>query len=111
MDVKTRIDDIAGRTGLSSPIVRRVLDASRESLIETLGKGEKATLPGIATFRPSISAEESLKVYSKPSLRVQTGSQDRYKQEAEKREDNGKVTLSDEEVRNSIQIFSIDSLM
>ena len=83
MDVKTRIDDIAGRTGLSSPIVRRVLDASRESL----------------------------KVYSKPSLRVQTGSQDRYKQEAEKREDNGKATLSDEEVRNSIQIFSIDSLM
>ena len=42
---------------------------------------------------------------------MQTGSQDRYKQEAEKREDNGKTTLSDEEVRNSIQIFSIDSLM
>lgn len=51
MSVMERISDIAERSGMSDVVVRRVLKASRESLIETLKKGEKSTLPGIATYK------------------------------------------------------------
>lgn len=51
MSVMERIADISERSGMSDTVVRRVLKASRESLIESLKKGEKSTLPGIATYR------------------------------------------------------------
>lgn len=54
MTVCERIGDISERSGMSPEIVRRVLKASRESLVSTLQKGEKSTLPGIATYKPTL---------------------------------------------------------
>ena len=51
LTVLERINDISERSGMSQEIVRRVLKASKESLVYTLQKGEKSTLPGIATYK------------------------------------------------------------
>lgn len=54
MGIQDRYDDIGARSGISEEIVRRVLKASRESLAQSLKKGERATLPGICTLIPEI---------------------------------------------------------
>lgn len=53
--VQERIDDIVKRSGLSESIVRRVLNAERESILESLKRGERATLIGRCTIVPDIS--------------------------------------------------------
>jgi bacterial DNA-binding protein len=64
MTMQQRYSDIANKSGLSEDVVKRVLKASRDSLVDTLEEGYKATLPGIVTFEPKI--------------------RERYKQEGEK---------------------------
>ena len=54
MGIQDRYDDICARSGLSEEIIRRALKASRESLAQSLKKGERATLPGICTMIPEI---------------------------------------------------------
>lgn len=55
MNVKDRLEDISKRSGLSEDIIRRVIEASRESIIDSLSKCERATLPGICTFNPEVA--------------------------------------------------------
>ena len=52
MTVNERIIDIQKRTGLSENIIRSVLKAETDSVIESLKKGERATLIGRCTFTP-----------------------------------------------------------
>lgn len=54
MNIQDRYDDIARLSGLSEGVIRRVLKASRQSLVQSLKQGERATLPGICTFVPEI---------------------------------------------------------
>lgn len=71
MTVTERIEDISKKSGMSAEIVRRVLHASRDSLISTLQKGEKSTLPGIATYSVKPKADgKSVGVRSKVSLKI-----------------------------------------
>ena len=52
MTVTERIIDIQKRTGLSENIIRFLLKAETDSVINSLKKGEKATLIGRCTFTP-----------------------------------------------------------
>ena len=54
MSVQERYNDIVKRSGLSEAVVKRVLIATRESIKESLIKGERATIMGIAVFYPKI---------------------------------------------------------
>lgn len=78
MTVQERLEDISRRTGVSVGQVKRVLDTSRESIIESLGRGERATLPGIATFRMGKKRTDPSqeRVLVKPSTRVEVGAID-----------------------------------
>lgn len=60
MTTQERLDDICKRSGLSEEIVRRVQRAEKESIIESLMKGERATLMGRATLRPMIRSRLGL---------------------------------------------------
>ena len=52
MTVEDRIADIQKRTGLDTNIIRGVLNAETESVIESLKRGERATLIGRCSFVP-----------------------------------------------------------
>lgn len=54
MSVQERIEDICKISGLSEEIVRRVLNAEKQSIIKSLRRGERATLIGRCTIRPEI---------------------------------------------------------
>lgn len=52
MTIKERLDDISKESGLSTDIVRRVLDAERVSIAKSLCKGENAMLIGRCIMYP-----------------------------------------------------------
>lgn len=52
MTVQERIDDICKKSGMSEDIVRRVLNAEKASVIESLKRGERATIIGRCILRP-----------------------------------------------------------
>lgn len=52
MTVAERLADISKRSGFSEKIVRSILDAERESVIDSLKRGERATLIGRCTLTP-----------------------------------------------------------
>lgn len=54
ISIQERYDDICNRSGLSEEVVRRVFKATRESLVNSLLHGERATLPGVVTLTPEI---------------------------------------------------------
>ena len=54
MTVKERLEDVSERSGLSEDIIRRVFNAERESIIDSLKRGEKATLIGRCTIEPEL---------------------------------------------------------
>ena len=54
MSISERYDEIAKLSGLSEKIIRSVFNATKQSLEESLKRGERATLPGIVTFKPEI---------------------------------------------------------
>lgn len=54
MDMQERYNDIAKKTGLSENIIRSVFKATRDSVIESLKHGERATIPGICNFTPDL---------------------------------------------------------
>lgn len=79
MTVNERIQDISKRTGLSEEIIRRVLGAETESVIESLQRGERATMINRCSFTPSVktrlalggsSVETYIKVTAKPSTMI-----------------------------------------
>ena len=53
MTVEERLQDICNRTGLSERVVRSVLKAETDSVIDSLKKGETATLIGRCHFKPT----------------------------------------------------------
>lgn len=90
MTVRDRLQDISERSGFSESIVRAVLDAERESIIESLKRGEKATLIGRCTLIPTmrnklINTEMRLERYvavtAKPSsiIKAEMGKVSEYK--------------------------------
>lgn len=66
MTVIERIADISKKSGISHEVVRQVLKASRDSLIETLQKGEKSTLPGITTYK-AVNCKKGIAIRCKAS--------------------------------------------
>ena len=54
MNIQERYDDIARISGFSEDVIRRIFKATRQSLAESLKKGERATLPGICTVMPEV---------------------------------------------------------
>lgn len=54
LTVQQRLHDICSRCGLSEEIVKRVLSAERDSIVESLKHGERATLIGRCVLRPEI---------------------------------------------------------
>ena len=54
MTTQERMEDISRRAGLSIDICRRVLNAESESIVESLKKGERASLIGRVTLRPEL---------------------------------------------------------
>ena len=53
MTVEERLQDISRRTGLSERVVRSVLKAETDSVIDSLKRGETATLVGRCHFKPT----------------------------------------------------------
>jgi hypothetical protein len=54
MTVKERLEDISRRTGLSEDIIRRVLLAERDSIVDSLKRGERSTLIGRCVLIPEL---------------------------------------------------------
>lgn len=54
MTTQERYADISKKSGMSIEIVRRVLLAERDSIIESLKRGERATLIGRCTLVPEM---------------------------------------------------------
>lgn len=83
ISIQERYDDIVRISGLSEPIVRRVLKASRESLVESLKKGNKATLPGICSITPEIRNKLSIDIndstYIKLKARASSAMENQFK--------------------------------
>ena len=46
------VDQVAARTGLTKVAVSTMLDATMESIIESVAAGESVTLSGFGTFEP-----------------------------------------------------------
>ena len=57
MSTQERLDDICAISGLSENIVRRVLDAERQSIVKSLKRGERATLIGRCVIRPELRSK------------------------------------------------------
>lgn len=66
--IQERYDDISKISGLSEDIIRRVLKASRQSIVKSLKSGERATLPGICTFTPELRDKINYKAESKSEV-------------------------------------------
>jgi DNA replicative helicase MCM subunit Mcm2 (Cdc46/Mcm family) len=57
MTTQERLNDICSLSGLSEDIVRRVIDAERQSLVKSLKRGERATMIGRCVIRPEIRSK------------------------------------------------------
>ena len=54
MSTAERLEDISKRSGVSVDVVRRVLDAERDSIIDSIKKVESAILIGRAIITPEM---------------------------------------------------------
>lgn len=54
MTTQERIEDICKISGLSEDIIRRVMNAEKESIAKSLRKGERANLIGRVVIRPEL---------------------------------------------------------
>lgn len=68
MSIQERYDDIANMSGLSEEIIRRVFKATRQSMVKSLKKGERATIPGICTFTPELKDKINYKADSEKDV-------------------------------------------
>lgn len=112
VSVQERIDDICSRSGLSEAIVRRVLEAERQSIIDSLKRGEKAQLIGRCTFIPSEGARLEVGGTVKKSIRVKCRPAIGLVNELDK--ENGFIEIKDETQNredDGIRIAQIDALL
>lgn len=54
MTMQERYDEVSSISGLSEDIIRRVYKATRQSVVNSLKRGQRATIPGICTLTPEI---------------------------------------------------------
>lgn len=57
MTVQERLEDISNISGYSKDVVHTVLKACMTSIVKSLRIGERATLPGICTFNPTVGSK------------------------------------------------------
>jgi len=60
MQAKDRYKEISEISGMSESVVRRVLEAEKESVINSLRRGERATLLGRCVMRPVMAQKLGL---------------------------------------------------
>jgi len=72
MTVKERVDDIVKRSGLSEDIVRRVIKAEIDSVVDSLIRGKSATLIGRCRLEPYLAKriDAGGKIVSKIAVRL-----------------------------------------
>lgn len=72
MTTQERIDDICKISGLTEELVRRVLDAERQSVAQSLKRGERANLIGRVVIRPELRQKllvgQEMKTYIKLNI-------------------------------------------
>ena len=84
MNIQERLNDISSISGVSEKVVRRVLDAERQSIIKSLKRGEKATLIGRCIIKPELKdklgiggkVEKSIKLNAMVSNSLRVALQD-----------------------------------
>ncbi|AEH51969.1 DNA-binding protein HU [Pseudothermotoga thermarum] len=57
MNKKELVDKVAKKSGLKKKDVKKVIDTTIETIIDTLGKGEKVQLVGFGTFMVKKAAQ------------------------------------------------------
>lgn len=97
MHLQDRLDDIVKRTGLSEEIVRRVLKASQESLIDSMIEGENATLPGLCTFIPLEKQKLGIGMTTETYVKIKINPSNSIVKEFERRYDESKQVENVEE--------------
>lgn len=68
MSIQERYNDIADISGLSEEIIRRVYKATRQSVVKSLKKGDRATIPGICTFTPELKDKINYKAQAEDDV-------------------------------------------
>ena len=110
MNTQERYDDISRRSGLSEDIIRRVFNAEKESITESLKKGERATLIGRCTIKPEISSK--LEVGCKLRKCIRLKAEVAQSLEASLEDLEGFIVDSDsEEIEEGIRINQISALI
>lgn len=111
MTVQQRLDDICKRQGMSEEIVRRVLQAEKAQIIDSLKKGEKATLIGRCVIRPELRSKVDIggdvKKYIKASATVAYTLQN----ELQSCSDFEKSENTDDQLPEGIRITQISQLL
>lgn len=104
MNAQERYDDISAISGFSEAVVRGVLKASRQSLVKSAERGEKATLPGICTIEPElkhkivaggeIKSFTKLKAKASSALETELLKINQFKKDATEKTDSGLERLN-----------------
>ena len=111
MTTQERYNDICRISGMSEDIVRRVLNAEKQSIINSLKRGERATLIGRCVIRPELSSKIAigggLARYVKLSANVASSLTDEFKSldSFERSNDENDV------YENSIRVNQISALV
>ena len=70
MSTAERLEDISKRSGVSVDVVRRVLDAERDSIIDSIKKGESAILIGRAIITPEMRYRVGINLEEQKFIRL-----------------------------------------
>lgn len=107
MSLHARYAEVSELSGISEEVIRRVYKATRTSLVASLKRGEKATLPGICTINASVrnriniggEQESYIKLKATPSSALTTeldklsGFESAEEKEAEQREEEERLKI------------------
>lgn len=70
MNIQERYDDIVKISGYSENVVRQVLKATRQSILNSLCDGERSTVPGICTLTPVVRYGLSVGAQTVTAVRI-----------------------------------------
>lgn len=112
LTVQQRLDDICKRQGMSEEIVRRVLKAERDSAIDSLKRGENATLIGRCVLKPDIRQKVEIGGQVKTYIKVGAEAAYAVKSELAKYEDFETGSQQEEDsLPEGIRVAQIQSLL
>lgn len=111
MSIQERYEDISRRSGVPENTVKRVLVAERESVVESLKKGEKAILAGRCIIDPRIKQKLGLNGNINTSIYVKITPSATLSKELQKYPDFIESDESDDIDDASIAIGQIESLL